>query len=422
MCKSFLVLQICLQFPDDLICYSTSISQQLSANCDSQIFVLGDTSYGSCCVDEIAAAHIKAEAIIHFGHACLSKITRLPVLYIFLKLNFDTDTFIKCIEQTFLDKQESIKIFYDSAYLHKIGTIVSLTNLYSNIDIGKLAITCESDILCWSMPNLDVSNFTCIYIGRDNQSFFNLSTSIKAKVWWLYNPRQNTIDEISPLKTNWMKKRYYYIEKCKDAHSLGIVVGTLSTEGYLNIVKHIQNLSKKHGIRSYIISVGKINPAKLANFAEIDCFVLVGCPENTIYNSRDFYKPLITVFELEMALNPAWHLQLPETYCSDFKEMLPNGKLYRDSNGLDVIENDVSLVSGRIRNKLNDCDETMQTNGSLELLERGNNDLSVITSSDTFAARSWQGLDPALGKNEPAQIEMGRSGLAMKYSENVTDQ
>lgn len=384
---------------------------------------MGDTSYGSCCVDEIAAAHIKSQAIIHFGHACLSKITRLPVLYIFLKFDFESDTFIKCIENKFPDKNENIKIFYDSAYLHKIDTISYLKNSYPELDIVQLAITSESDILCWTMPNLDVVNYTCIYIGRDNQSFFNLSTSIKAKVWCLYDPRLAKLDEISPLKTNWMKKRYYYIEKCKDAQSLGIVVGTLTTEGYLNIVKHIQNLAKKHGIRSYIISVGKINPAKLANFAEIDCFVLVGCPENTIYNSRDFYKPLITVFELEMALNPAWHLQLPETYCSDFKEMLPNGKLFRDSNGMDVIENDVSLVSGRIRNKLNDCDKQMQTNGgSNELQIRANNDVAVITSSDALNARSWQGLDPALGQDKPAQIEMGRSGLAMKYSENTNHQ
>lgn len=31
------------------------------------IFVTGDTSYGSCCVDEVSAQHLKADAIVHYG-------------------------------------------------------------------------------------------------------------------------------------------------------------------------------------------------------------------------------------------------------------------------------------------------------------------------------------------------------------------
>ncbi|CAM9731812.1 unnamed protein product, partial [Choristocarpus tenellus] len=32
------------------------------------IFVTGDTSYGSCCVDEVSAQHLKADAIVHYAH------------------------------------------------------------------------------------------------------------------------------------------------------------------------------------------------------------------------------------------------------------------------------------------------------------------------------------------------------------------
>ena len=34
--------------------------------------MLGDTSYGECCVDEVAAQHLNADAVIHFGHTCLT--------------------------------------------------------------------------------------------------------------------------------------------------------------------------------------------------------------------------------------------------------------------------------------------------------------------------------------------------------------
>ena len=52
----------------------------------------------------------------------------------------------------------------------------------------------------------------------------------------------------------------------------------------------------------YIFAVGKINVPKLANFAEVDMFVLVACPENSMIDSKEFYKPIVTPFELEIAL------------------------------------------------------------------------------------------------------------------------
>ena len=44
-------------------------------------------------------------------------------------------------------------------------------------------------------------------------------------------------------------------------------------------------LSRAHK-KSYTISVGKLNPAKLANFMEIECFVLVACPENSVIDAK----------------------------------------------------------------------------------------------------------------------------------------
>ena len=36
----------------------------------------------------------------------------------------------------------------------------------------------------------------------------------------------------------------------------------------------------------YTIAVGKLNVAKMANFMEIDIFVLVACPENSLVESQ----------------------------------------------------------------------------------------------------------------------------------------
>ena len=50
-----------------------------------ELFVLGDTSFGSCCVDEVTAEHYGADLIVHFGHSCLSRPSRVPALLAFGK-------------------------------------------------------------------------------------------------------------------------------------------------------------------------------------------------------------------------------------------------------------------------------------------------------------------------------------------------
>jgi hypothetical protein len=46
-------------------------------------YVLADTSYGACCVDVVAAQHVAAQGIVHFGDACMSVPPGVAVLYVF---------------------------------------------------------------------------------------------------------------------------------------------------------------------------------------------------------------------------------------------------------------------------------------------------------------------------------------------------
>src|SRR5437763_518652 len=55
----------------------------------TKLTILADTSYGACCVDEIAAEHVDADAVVHYGRACLSPTARLPALYVFTQRQLD---------------------------------------------------------------------------------------------------------------------------------------------------------------------------------------------------------------------------------------------------------------------------------------------------------------------------------------------
>ena len=57
--------------------------------------------------------------------------------------------------------------------------------------------------------------------------------------------------------------------------STGIVVGTLGVAGYLSAAEEVRALARSAGKKTYTFLVGKPSPVKLANFPEVDIFVLV---------------------------------------------------------------------------------------------------------------------------------------------------
>lgn len=64
------------------------------------------------------------------------------------------------------------------------------------------------------------------------------------------------------------------------------------TAAYLPLITHLRELIASHHKKSYTVAVGKLNPAKLANFMEVECFVLVACPENTLIDSKVGLHPV----------------------------------------------------------------------------------------------------------------------------------
>ena len=77
-----------------------------------------------------------------------------------------------------------------------------------------------------------------------------------------------------------LMKRYYLIERARDAARVGILVGTLGVRDYLAVIRRLSDVIRRAGKKCYRFVVGKLNVAKLANFAEVSlscCLILSGC-------------------------------------------------------------------------------------------------------------------------------------------------
>ncbi|KAL1743806.1 putative diphthamide synthesis protein-domain-containing protein [Schizophyllum fasciatum] len=424
-----------LQFPDEMLRYSVPIYRALMSRIGPgrELYVLADTSYGSCCVDEVAGKHADVDAVVHYGHACMSQTYRLPVIYVFGKKNIDIqDCVAKFAAQCRAeDLKKPVILRHDVGYTHAIPQILSA--LHAHLANDGLEITYEEiptriDPSSSSAPKrqADVRDSTILYVGGESLSLTNLLLTHSTCDLYSYAPDTRDI-RLESSKTNRMlMRRYAAVQKARDADVFGILVGTLGVASYLPLIKHLREVLKRAQKKSYTISVGKLNPAKLANFMEIECFVLVACPENSLIEAKDFLRPIVTPFELQIALQaePDW----TGRYVLDFEQLLAegastNGESTPAENAVpqeDADKPNFSLVTGKYRQARRFGGEQEQDANGSALSRPAEYALAKMGDSAALQhlqSRSYQGLEQRVGEDAPSLLEQGRSGIARGYSE-----
>ena len=97
-------------------------------------------------------------------------------------------------------------------------------------------------------------------------------------------------------------RRYFLAQKWREAQVVGILIGTLSAAHRAPMLAALKALCRRSGRKHYVFMMGKLNAAKLANFAEVGVYVLLGSAEHALLDAKDFYRPVLTPYELLLAL------------------------------------------------------------------------------------------------------------------------
>ncbi|OZC09305.1 diphthamide biosynthesis protein 2 [Onchocerca flexuosa] len=413
--------KVALQFPDYLLSLSAGIATLLEKECDENVktYILADTTYRSCCVDFVAAEQCGADCIVHYGDSCMSEtMNRLPTWFVFGDVNIELERLKEAVHE-YKDKFErNCCLLFDAVYANSSGMSCCL---------GRISPKRKQ-------------NMTLLFIGEINSPLLPL--------WLMTNLNCTSVFTFSPITlkysfertpaTRLLKKRLFLIEKLRDAQTVGIVVNTLDLVGYREALERTRKLCKVAGKKSYTLAVGKINVPKLSNFAnDIEAFIVLSCPYGIILDVSDFYRPVLSVFEAEAALNPQCRWLAGDGWTAEFKDFLHISFLnslhtkfdedcacniivishfiiFLDEIGSEAdVESDLSLVTGKMRfmgvkDNVN-CDITSFN------AENSCNTLSTYTAGDYFSQRTWKGLDDNYA-GESVAMQEGRSGIASKYS------
>ena len=414
---------MCWEFERQLLLAAdTATTTNDTANNNALVFVLGDTTYAPCCPDLVAAAHLQADVLVHYGHACLSSNNNngsCRVLYSWGRRGGDNVDVAACVrEVTAQCSQQSVErllLLYEVSYHHCVAelqaALLSSTRLEvavgslpswalfrrppalgsrgdddcgasstasgccrrseTNNDCGSSSATPKSDgctirqsdsttsstaasnqeassntssmgetgvvqdqitIGGLELPAQVVGNgrsggwsaetgtgYTVLFLGRDTSPpFFNTvlrflsSHHHRPDQFWTWSPETGLSPSSwlsSPSFQRTLNRRFYLVQKARQCRVFGILVAHMTHDTRRLVASLRQTIARQHheSATSYTLVVGKINPAKLTNFPEIDCFVLVACPEHSLlsdHDQRERYPPIpiVTPLELLMAL------------------------------------------------------------------------------------------------------------------------
>jgi diphthamide biosynthesis protein 2 len=429
--------------------------------------ILADTSYGSCCVDEIAAEHVEADAIVHYGRACLSPTARLPVIHAFTRQSLDCEKVVTSFKNAFPNKSTKVVLTADMPYAYQVQDIYRalVEEEYCEIFAADIIHDPASPIPNRTVPEEvrespeTLKEWRFFHISEPPTSLLlTLSSRVSDIRIYPTDSRTQTQSETTALIADTsliLRRRYALVTSLATAAIWGILVNTLSVKNYLHIVDHVKAQINAAGKKSYLFVVGKLNAAKVANFSEIGGWVVVGCWESSLVDSKDFYKPVITPFELDLALRRDEERVWTGEWTANFQRILDdidsketrraavNSPTELDglSGEYDSEEEsappDFDLRTGRYVSQTRPMQaastgtvESSNHNGRLQssaLTRRANGDVVAVNGVASPAAqflrskRTWKGLgsDFEVGyeaeETEGATIQEGRSGIARGY-------
>ncbi|XP_050213379.1 uncharacterized protein LOC126664845 [Mercurialis annua] len=473
--------RVALQFPDELLKDSVRVVNAIKSKLNSlnvgeanggernnqtvRLFVMADTTYGSCCVDEVGASHADADCVIHYGHTCLSPTSNLPAFFVFGKASINVSSCVQSLSNYALSNTKPILVLYGLEYAHAIPHIKEeLTAAASIQSIPKCSELHVADVMCsainpaiiqtnsdglaktgnavgeaagcrhrlggliWELPSGNrMEDYLIVWVGSGNSAFANAVLTFNGCEIVRYDAKENYLVTDLSQQRRILKRRYYLVEKAKDANIVGILVGTLGVAGYLDMIHQMKDLITSAGKKVYTLVMGRPNPAKLANFPECDIFIYVSCAQTALLDSKEFLAPVITPFEAMIAFNRG--SQWTGAYVMEFRDLINcsvvetrdkpeearfsfiQGRYVEDFDAQENIEKDEGLALANT------------TERALQLHDRNSSSLikgTINSGAEYFATRSYQGLEMHGDNSTPEPYLIGRTGKASGYEHEKT--
>ena len=418
--------RVALQLPDELLDDSLAVCAALDAALEAAghsalVFVLGDTSYGACCVDSVAANHLGADLVVHYGRACQTP-TAASVLYVFGKAAVDAHRLAETLRDFAAARGESRLILtYDAQYYYAAGQLVARlraalaaagrgTPQITGARPSALPLDAQQEPLDAApdgdsftlgglrvdLPSRELQASVVVHLGGRSRAYEAALMRCAAcgATIALLEPSGSSAPAPQDGALRLISQRFGVIEKAKDAEVVGLIVGVLSAERSSDALQLLAARCEARGKRTYTFAMGRPKPEKLANFQECDVFVHVACELQALaLKHSDFFRPIVTPLEMEIALGE-------RDWDGDYSNAL------RDLQCL-------TEGYGEIAEERGAKEET-----ALATLQGSEIAVFQSAAADFLAQREYQGLEQPTERTEVRPAREGTFGVASRYTDH----
>ncbi|KAH7269520.1 Diphthamide biosynthesis protein 1 [Fusarium redolens] len=299
--------RVALQMPEGLLLFATTISDILTQFCPGvETLIMGDVTYGACCIDDYTARALGCDLLVHYAHSCLIPVdvTTIKTLYVFVDISIDATHLLASLERNFASGKTIAVVgtIQFNATIH--GVKGSLERGGFRVLVPQIAPLSKGEILGCTSPRLkeDDKIDLILYLGDGRfhlESIMIHNPSIPA---YRYDPYSRKLTREAYGHEEMQSLRRTAIHSARTARKWGLILGALGRQGNPHTLGLIEKELKARGIPIVHLLLSEIFPGKLALMSDVECWVQVACPRLSIDWGYAFPRPLLTPYEALVAL------------------------------------------------------------------------------------------------------------------------
>lgn len=307
-------MRILLQFPEGLKQKALEHAKRLESE-GNEVFISASPTYGACDLALDEARNIKADKLVHFGHAEFNKVdfnveyvpyyieapTALLPASLAQLSGYDTISIITTIQH--INQLPALKEFYEKA-----GKKVVIGRPYGFAKHQGQILGCDIG----SAANVDNQVDCHVYFGGG--LFHPLGALLNTKKPFLViEPFENKIERIDKMRDIYRKRSRGKVMRALGAKSLGILVSTKNGQHNMHLAKIMKAKAEAAGMQAQILVANTFDFMSLNNMREFDCLVNTACPRISVDDIERTRAPLLSANELMEVLAAKTELRERQT-------------------------------------------------------------------------------------------------------------
>uniref|UniRef100_A0AAV2IZC5 2-(3-amino-3-carboxypropyl)histidine synthase subunit 1 n=1 Tax=Knipowitschia caucasica TaxID=637954 RepID=A0AAV2IZC5_KNICA len=284
---------------------------------EADTIVMGDVTYGACCVDDFTARALGADFMVHYGHSCLIPIDAtvgIKMLYVFVDIQMDNAHFMDTVKFNFTPGQ-SLALVSTIQFVAALQAVSAALRPDYDVLVPQCRPLSPGEILGCTSPRLDRNVAAIIYLGDGRFHLESIMIANPETPAYRYDPYSKVFSREYYDHNAMRELRLQAIHKARSAQRWGLIMGSLGRQGSPKVLEHLETRLTSMGRSFTRVLLSEIFPSKLELMGDVDAWVQIACPRLSIDWGTAFKKPLLSPYEAAVALQ---EVSWKEVYPMDF--------------------------------------------------------------------------------------------------------